>query len=73
MLAVDEMETRPLLGTVEEKVFIVDVRENTARDSWKSPEQREKGVDLTWPANELFGYRVRKGDERVKEIVPSFK
>lgn len=24
-------------------------------------------------ANELFGHRIRKGDERVKEIVPSFK
>jgi hypothetical protein len=30
---------------VEEKVFILDMRENTARGIWKHPEQGEKAVD----------------------------
>ena len=37
--------TRLLQWTVEEKVFIVDMRESTARGIWKSPEQGEKEVD----------------------------
>lgn len=37
--------TAPLLG----KVFIVHMKEGTARVIWKSSEQRE-GVDCTWPA-----------------------
>jgi hypothetical protein len=30
---------------VQGKVFIVDVREGTARGIWKSPEQEEKVLD----------------------------
>ena len=31
-----------LQGMDEEKVFTADMRANTARDIWKSPEQRER-------------------------------
>lgn len=31
-------------------LFSVDVRERTARGIWKSPEQRDREVDGTWPA-----------------------
>lgn len=33
------------LGLVEEKVFIVRMRERISRGIWKSPEQREKVAD----------------------------
>ena len=36
---------------VERKVFIVDMREGTARGIWKSPEQEEKAVHLALPTD----------------------
>ena len=35
-----------LHGMVKGKVFIVDLRERTARDIWKGPEQRNSGLYL---------------------------
>jgi hypothetical protein len=31
--------------------LIVDMKENSARAIWKDPEQREKEVHWTWPAD----------------------
>lgn len=36
---------------VAEKVFIVDMREDTARGVCQSPEQGEKVLDWTWPVD----------------------
>lgn len=36
---------------VKEKIFIADRRESTVRDTWKSPEQGKKIVNLTRPAD----------------------
>ena len=53
------MKTRtcPLLGMVEEKVFIVDMRESTARDIWMGP-------DWTGPREKREG---KSGGGREKE------
>jgi len=39
------MRRRLLYDVVEEKYFIVDMGDYTARGFWKSPEQGEKEVD----------------------------
>lgn len=50
-LRVIQMRTSLLLGVVEEKVFSVEMRERSDSGIWKSPEQREKVVDGTQPAD----------------------
>ena len=43
------------------RIFIVDIRESTARGAWKSPEQREKVLDQTWFSTLNQAMRGKKG------------
>jgi hypothetical protein len=55
---------------VEGKVFIVDIREKTARSIWKSPEQREKvETEHGWQIGpcERWGQRARGDRERKRK------
>lgn len=40
-----KMRTCPLQDLVEERVFIIDMRERTAIGIWKTPEQGEQVVE----------------------------
>lgn len=48
---------------VEGEIFTADMREGTASGIWEGPEQGEKVVDLTWPADwtqPWWGWGVRE-------------
>lgn len=51
---------------VKGKIFIVAIRESTAKGIWKSPGQREKEVDGTWPADWTWALDKQKCREMEK-------
>lgn len=52
-----KIEMWPLLSMVEEKLISVDIREQTTRGMWKSP-------DWTWPAEQTKQWEVGSGGGR---------
>jgi hypothetical protein len=62
----NENEDMTLQGMDEEKVFTADMRANTARDIWKSPEQRERST-LLMTSTQKQAMRGERQEEQERE------